>query len=92
MFAKKAELRLPNGSTRYTSLTGCICTLVYLAAVALFGFFTMRDMVDKKFTNVSYSVQKDFWSPLDEFPPMDDDKAPKDIQIAFGVTQPGFKD
>ena len=56
LFAKKPELRLPNGSTRYTSFIGCMCTLVYVAVIVLFGAFTMDELMNNKQTYVSNSV------------------------------------
>ena len=82
LFAKKVELRLPNGSTRYTTFTGCICTLLYLALVFVFAFYTMRDIVDRKRSFVSTKVEKDYWDALDVFPPIyktDHRDAMKDI-------------
>lgn len=97
LFAKKPQLRLPNGSKRYTTLIGCVCTLLYIAAVAAFGFFTLRDIIDMKNVTVSQSVQRSFWEPYELFPPINnlDQEAIeknklKDIQIAFGIVQPGF--
>jgi len=73
LFAKKPQMRLPNGSKRYTTLIGCVCTLLYIAAVAVFGFFTLRDTIDMKNVTVSRSVQRDFWGPFDVFPPAEAD-------------------
>ena len=68
LFAKKPEMRLPNGSTRYTSFIGCMCTLVYIAAVLLFGFFTMRDIVDRKDVSVDTKVDRDYWDAEEMLP------------------------
>ena len=101
LFAKKPELRLPSGSTRYTSLIGCMCTLVYMAAVVLFGFFTLRDIVDMNNVTVETKVDKDYWDAKEVFPYdtyntaerevyFTNTEATKDIHIAFGVAQAGW--
>ena len=69
LFAKKPEMRLPSGSTRYTSFIGCMFSLVYMAAVVLFGFFTMRDIVDRNDVSVDTKVDKDYWDAEEMFPP-----------------------
>lgn len=83
LFAKKPEMRLPNGSTRYTSFIGCMCSLVYMAAVVLFGIFTMRNIVDRNDVSVDTKVDRDYWDAEEIFPagaPGDDNwDATKDI-------------
>lgn len=36
IFAKKPELRLPNGKKKYNTCIGWLCTLIYIAALVLF--------------------------------------------------------
>ena len=42
VFGKKPELRLPSGSTRYNTLMGCCCTLLY--TLVLIGFLGLKGM------------------------------------------------
>ena len=85
LFAKKPELRLPSGSTRYTSLTGCVCSLAYIAAVVLFGILTLRDIIDRKVVTTSTKVNRDYWDPLESFTNAGSNEATRDFQLAFGV-------
>jgi len=39
VFAKKPQLRLPNGEKKYNTCCGTLCTLVYFAALILFAFY-----------------------------------------------------
>ena len=90
LFAKKPELRLPSGSTRYTSLTGCLCSLAYIAAVVLFGLLTIQDLIDKSVVTTRTKVDKNYWDPMGSFTNAGSNEATRDFQIAFGVAQPGY--
>ena len=64
LFAKKPELRLPSGSTRYTSMTGCLCSLIYIVVVLSFGFISLRDILDKNEVTTSNKVNRNYWDPM----------------------------
>ena len=50
MFAKRPELRLPNGKTKYNTFTGCMCSLMTLGVIILFVLASVRNMfLDSEF-------------------------------------------
>lgn len=98
MFAKRPELRLPNGKTKYNTLQGCMCSLMMLGVIVLFVLSSVRNMfLDSEFPDedprldilMMNSVERDYYNGQTWFN-VDEDGA--DFQIAFGITELGYAD
>jgi len=67
IFAKKPELRLPSGETKYNTVIGCMSTLVLVGATALAGYMSFDDILNNKdkMTYITHSVKEDFFTSSD---------------------------
>ena len=83
MFGKKAELTLPSGKTSYNTFTGCMCSLLVVGIVGLFGAALVRDKVlDERSRYQMESVEREYFSLTDPYKIGD--------AVAFGVVDPEF--
>ena len=71
MFAKRPELRLPNGKTKYNTLQGCMCSLMMLGVIVLFVLSSVRNMfLDSEFPDedprldilMMNSIERDYYN------------------------------
>ena len=91
IFAKKPELRLPSGKTRYETLIGCMSTLVLVGGVGFYGYMSFKEGHDKKNDYIIHSEAEDFFDALIPYPTDTvKDEALKDFQIAFGMAEVGY--
>ena len=56
LFARKPELRLPTGKRHYSTCIGCLCSILYLAAIVVLPVFYFRDFWDEDYRR--YTVSK----------------------------------
>ncbi len=84
IFGKKAELRLPSGSTKYKTMIGCCCTILYLLVIVLFCLMKGQEYSSKMqlMTSVSSTIEQEYYD-MDKSVEMD----PR-VQIAYGLIDP----
>ena len=46
LFAKKPQLRLPSGETKYNTCIGSFCTLIFWAAIGAFIYFDVTKLAE----------------------------------------------
>ena len=91
IFAKKPELRLPSGKSRYETLIGCMSTLVLVGAVGFYGYMSFKEGKDRKQDYIIHSEVEDFFDPLLPYPDTEKDSPMvQDFQIAFGMAEVGY--
>ncbi len=71
LYAKRPELRLPNGKTKYNTHQGCLCSLLMVGAVIFFALASVRNMfLDSEFPDedpqldilLMNSVERDYFN------------------------------
>ena len=69
LFAKKPELRLPTGKRQYSTFVGCLCSILYLAAIVVLFIFYFREFGDEDYRRytVSKTELRDAYSAIEPY-------------------------